>query len=129
MQAQHAQVMAGLLELNVDDKADKQNHSEGQHAQRSRWSRGRRFLVGHNTDDAHKIQTIPRSIALHVTRLHPDTKPDDLRRLLKGKFPEVECVSHPSQFPEKYASMKVSILKENFAEAWKRESLPKGVLV
>ena len=56
-----------------------------------------------------------------MTRLSPDTQPDDLKKYLEAKFPEVICEEHESKRPELYKSMKVSIKQEHYKEAWKKD--------
>lgn len=90
-------------------------------------TRGRQFLVG--GDDTNNILTVPKYISLHVSRLSPGTKPEDLKTFLISNFPEVTCEPHQSKHPDLYASIKVNIKKEHFANAWKIEVWPNGALV
>ncbi|KAG5862669.1 hypothetical protein JTB14_003660 [Gonioctena quinquepunctata] len=87
----------------------------------------RKFLVG-NTESS-TIETIPRKVYLHVTRLKTGTKPDDLKMFLNSKLPGVKCEVHPSRKPELYSSMKVIIDRELLNEAWKRETWPNGSMI
>lgn len=90
--------------------------------------RNRRYVVGKN-DDNKTVTAVPKYTSLHVTRLAPNTKTEDLKMILINKFPEVTCEEHPSKQPSLYTSMKVTIKQENFREAWKREIWPNGALV
>lgn len=90
--------------------------------------RRRRFVVGGNNDNS-TIQTVPRLVALHVTRLDPSTTPDQIKNLLKSRFPEVECELHTSKRPDLYSSMKISINREHLKQAWQREVWPAGAII
>lgn len=90
--------------------------------------RRRNFVVG-QCNEAGTIQTVPKLVSLHVTRLHPSTKTSDLVGILKNKFPDVSCEVHASKYPDKYTSMKVTIRQEHLKEAWKREIWPSGAIV
>lgn len=90
--------------------------------------KNRKFLVG-NTDGPCEVETVPRLVALHVTRLKPATKPEDLKKFLEKSLAGVECHAHASKQPEIYGSMKVIIKRELLKDAWKREVWPNGALV
>lgn len=90
--------------------------------------RNRRYVVGKN-DDNKTVTAVPTYTSLHVTRLAPNTKPEDLKRILINTFPGVTCEEHPSKQPSLYMSMKVTIKQENVREAWKREIWPNGALI
>ncbi|CAG9821546.1 unnamed protein product [Phaedon cochleariae] len=90
--------------------------------------RKRRFLVG-NTDSTCEVETIPRLVQLHVTRLKPGTQPQDLQRFLAEKLLGVKCEEHPSRRPDIYASMKVTIDRQWLKTAWTRETWPNGAIV
>lgn len=89
----------------------------------------RRFVVGGNNDEAIEIKAIPKYVSLHVTRLRPNTKPEELKKMLLNEFPEVQCESHLSKYPELYSSMKVTIKQEHFKKAWRKSVWPEGALV
>lgn len=90
--------------------------------------RRKRFVVGGN-DTNKDIQTIPKYTSLHVTRLEPSTKPEQLEAFLRDLFPGVSCEKLESKHPETYASLKVNIKQDHFKQAWKREVWPEGALV
>jgi len=75
------------------------------------------------------LQTVPKRVALHVSRLSQDTKPEDLRQILIKEFPEVLCETNQSKHPQLYASVKVTINQINFKKAWRKDVWPKGALV
>lgn len=89
----------------------------------------RQFVLGQNDEVNRTIQTVPKFVSLHITRLHPSTKPEELQNMLRDKFPDVTCEPHVSKYPDKYASIKVSIRQENFKDAWNRNVWPAGSLV
>lgn len=126
MQAQTTAKFKEIQSLNEDNKSEVSNEWQ---QQRSRQKRNRRFVVGGNSDANTDIQTVPKLISFHVTRLKPTTKPDDLKKMLVKEFPEVICEKHSSKFPDLYASMKVTIRQDNFKKAWRRDSWPDGALV
>lgn len=78
----------------------------------------RRFVVGGNNDESIVIKAVPKYISLHVTRLRPNTKREELKEMLLTEFPEVQCETHLSKYPELYSSMKVTIKQEHFKKAW-----------
>ena len=88
----------------------------------------RRFFVGRGADTMN-VKTIPKFYSLHVTRLAPDTKPEDLQNSLKDIFPEVFCESIQSKHPEIYSSIKVTMNQDNFKKAWNKELWPNGAIV
>lgn len=98
----------------------------------SSWQYGRRktrrFVVGRN-EGSNQVQAVPKYAALHVTRLAPGTKPEQLKAFLEPNFPQVQCEMHQSKHPELYTSMKVTIRQEDFRNAWKREVWPNGALI
>lgn len=100
--------------------------NEGEWMQQKR--RRRHFVVGSNSENS-SIQTVPKLVSLHVTRLDPSVTPDQMKTLLISRFPEVECESHVSKRPELYSSIKVSIDRNHLKEAWQRDVWPAGTLV
>lgn len=90
--------------------------------------RSRKFIVGQNKEIQH-IQGVPKRLSLHVTRLAPNTKPEELKNFLIDKFPEVTCEPHNSKHPDIYKSMKVSINQENLKNVWRKDVWPNGALV
>lgn len=91
--------------------------------------KSRRFLVGRNEDSRDQIQAVPKYVPLHVTRLVPGTRPDQLRKFLEPNFDGVTCEEHISKHPQLYSSMKVTVRQEDFKNIWKKEVWPNGVLV
>ncbi|CAG9817124.1 unnamed protein product [Phaedon cochleariae] len=100
--AQSANKLNELQNLGNEDE----EHWEKVEPRRSR-NNNRRFVVGRN-DENTGISTVAKLVSLHVTRLHPTTKPDDLKKILINNFPEGSCKSHMSKHPELYASMKIT---------------------
>nr|CAI5869955.1 unnamed protein product [Callosobruchus analis] len=90
--------------------------------------RKRRFIVGRN-QNLNSVQTVPKYISLHVSRLQPNTKSEDLEQILNATFPGVSCELHVSMHPEIYASMKVNIRSNQLKDAWKKDVWPNGAIV
>ncbi|KAG5881273.1 hypothetical protein JTB14_003744 [Gonioctena quinquepunctata] len=110
----------------VDPLEREQGDSEGWHQVQQK--RKRRYLVG-RTEQECEVETVPRLVSLHVTRLKPNTKPDELKSFLQTNLPSAECEAHPSKRPDIYASAKVTISRELLKKAWRREVWPNGALV
>ncbi|KAK9886328.1 hypothetical protein WA026_015840 [Henosepilachna vigintioctopunctata] len=53
----------------------------------------RSVIVGQNLKNS-AVRGIPKHVSLHVTRLEPNTKPEDLKALLISNFPEVIVELH-----------------------------------
>lgn len=134
-------VNAAVTEALISSKMQEIQHLESQQAVNktqnatnfnSDWHevrrRQRRFVVGRNEENT-QIQTIPKFTHLHVTRLAPGTKPEQLQAFLKPNFPDVQCEIHLSKHPEIYTSMKVKIRQDDFKKAWKREVWPSEAIV
>nr|CAI5839820.1 unnamed protein product [Callosobruchus analis] len=89
--------------------------------------RRRRFIVGRN-QNLNTVQTVPKYMSLHVSRLQRNTKPEELEQMLNESFPGVSCEPHISMHPEIYASMKVNIRSDQLKDAWKKDVWPNGIL-
>ncbi|KAG5886302.1 hypothetical protein JTB14_035715 [Gonioctena quinquepunctata] len=102
-------VIGNIQNLHKEEIYQRQNQyinnssDEWSHVQNKR--KRRKFLVG-RTEDTCVVETIPKVVSLHVTRLHPKTKPIDLKNFLALHIPDVECEPHNSRKPEVYSSMK-----------------------
>ncbi|KAK5650246.1 hypothetical protein RI129_001275 [Pyrocoelia pectoralis] len=89
-------------------------------------------IVGELNIDHTKVslRASPKQAYLHVYRLHPDTKVDDLCSYLKPTFPEVSCEQLKSLHPESYSSFKIKLnylhyfFKENINLLWLFASYP-----
>ncbi|KAG5884475.1 hypothetical protein JTB14_019013 [Gonioctena quinquepunctata] len=71
----------------------------------------RSFLVGQNEEN-YEVQTVPRYVSLHVTRLRPNTKPEDLRKIIEPHLPGMSCEIHKSKRRDIYESMKVTLRRD-----------------
>lgn len=78
---------------------------------------------------SNKLKVVARKAFLHVTRLDPATKCEDLVDFIKDIFPEVECEQLQSKHPNSYASFRVAIAVSNIDSALKPDVWPTGVLV
>ncbi|KAK5645169.1 hypothetical protein RI129_006469 [Pyrocoelia pectoralis] len=75
------------------------------------------------------LKAAPKLAFLHVYRLHPDTKSDDVINFLKPTFSEVTCEQLRSVKPESYSSFKVTIDNSNLTKAMNPASWPKGTCI
>lgn len=76
------------------------------------------IIVGTGQDSVSQpIKGVPKCVELHVYRLEPHTKGEQLTEMLKPNFPEVTCEQLTSKHPEIYSSFKVSIHQNNFKDA------------
>ncbi|KAG5864312.1 hypothetical protein JTB14_025550 [Gonioctena quinquepunctata] len=112
---------------------EENTENESAHFRNGAWSqvnprKKRKFLVG-KTETPCNVETVPKMVSLHVTRLKPGTKPEELEKFLEGRLEGVSCETHQSKMPDLYASMKVCIKCELLKTAWKRETWPSGALV
>lgn len=129
-----AQVQANLklnevlnLGANATDRKEHENENGWTEVRRNRPKR--RFVIGGNNDNMKAIQTVPKMVTLHVSRLQPDVNINEFETLVKSKFSEAKCEPHVSRYPEVYSSVKVTIKQTNLKDAWKKEAWPEGALV
>ena len=89
------------------------------------------LVVGSNKSETvtTKIKGVPKTVSLHVCRLSPDTKTDELISYLKPKYPEVNCEQLNSKQPNLYASFKVDIFEENLTSALDPNNWPKDACI
>lgn len=88
--------------------------------------RNNNVVMGSKVSD---IKTVPKFIDIHVYRLHPNTKSEDLCKYLKSSFPEVICDTISSKHPDQYTSFKVSVYQSNFKKAMQPEVWPAGACI
>lgn len=120
-----AQIANKIQELqNINDDIGRNDGGGWQTQGRRR----RRFVVGRN-ESTTSISTVPKLAYLHVSRLAPTTKPDDLKKMLSVTFPDVLCEAHPSKHPDIYTSVKVTIQQKDLKNAWRRDIWPLGAIV
>ena len=60
-----------------------------------------------------KLKGVPKSCSLHVYRLTPDTKCEDVIDFLKTKLEVLSCVKLDSKQPHIYSSFRVDIYEES----------------
>ncbi|KAJ4440753.1 hypothetical protein ANN_08977, partial [Periplaneta americana] len=66
-----------------------------------------------NDASVSKLHGVPKYVPLHVYRLAPETKTDEVIEFIKPSFPEVKVEKLTSRHPELYSSFKVDIYAEN----------------
>lgn len=130
LHAQQKSLMQDIVTLPVptDINKSKGNNDDWLTVKPKNKRNNRKFVVGTN-EQLSNIQAVPKFISLHVSRLQPGAKPEDMKSLLLDKFPEVICEKLQSKHPQIYSSMKVSIQKVNLDKAWNKEIWPNGALV
>ena len=89
------------------------------------------FVIGSNNSTQNNVtlKTVPKKAFLYVSRLHPDTTCQNLMNFLKPKFPEIQCASLESKYPDNYSSFKVTINLENNKVAMDSATWPDGAYV
>lgn len=112
----------------LDSQNSNKINTEWQTTRKRNRPKKRKFVVGCGGSNL-EVKTIPKYTHLHVSRLHPSTKPENLQKLLIATFPEVQCELLKSKHPLIYSSIKVSIYQENFEKAWCKDIWPDGALV
>lgn len=85
--------------------------------------------VGNESQTETKVKGVPKTIDLHVYRIHPKTSAEDLKDMLKPHFGEVVTEALESRNPEIYSSFKVTIFRENFEKAMDATLWPKNTCV
>lgn len=75
------------------------------------------------------VKAIQKKTALFVSRISTDTTLDQFTSMVKQSFPEAECQSVKSRFPDKYSSFKVVINENNFEMASNSNTWPKGAYI
>lgn len=78
--------------------------------------RRQNLIVGTNSKDTN-IRGVEKKVALHVCRIEPSIKTEELQSFLQSSFPEVICEKLNSKFPDIYSSFKVTISQNNFKSA------------
>ena len=88
-------------------------------------------VVGSNNENSitNKLQGVPKTVSLHVYRLAPGTKAEQLTEFLKPDYPEVTCEVLASRHPELYASFKITIFEENAKSVMDPNIWPKNMCV
>ncbi|KAG5870589.1 hypothetical protein JTB14_010833 [Gonioctena quinquepunctata] len=117
-----------IQELQYMDQHHEDHEEKSDNWREVTHKKQRRFVMGKNVS-SNTICTVPQLVHLHVTRLNPNTEPDELKKMLEPNFSEVSCERHNSKHPDPYTSMKVTIKHENMRKAWKGEVWPNGALV
>ncbi|KAG5864348.1 hypothetical protein JTB14_014469 [Gonioctena quinquepunctata] len=93
-----------------------------------KYNKRRKYLVG-QSEQTGEIETVPKMVTLHVTRLKPNTKPNELKKFLGKSVPDIQCEPHTPERPDIYSSMRITIKREDLKNARRREVWPNGALV
>lgn len=135
------QVAVAILENETRTKCNKYinlvQNDEPQH-KNQQWKEvtnrrsKRQLIVGNNKKievNGVAVKGVPKTVILHVYRVEPSMKPDDLKTLLIPHFPEVICEAITPKHPHLYSSFKVHIYEQNFDEAMDPQKWPSGAYV
>lgn len=76
-----------------------------------------------------KLQGVPKYVPLHLYRVAPDTKAENVVDFLKPSFPEVKVEGLTSKHPEQYASFKVFIYEHNMETALDSNIWPENACI
>lgn len=124
---------ASISNCNNDTKLPAESVStngKGLWSQVVKSNRKRVTVVGKSEkSDAPKLQGVPKITSLHVYRLPPSTKAENIINLLKPSFPEAKCEQLQSRHPEVYSSFKVDIFEDNLDSALNPNMWPNNVCV
>lgn len=80
----------------------------------------RALIVGNKSNEEaenSKLIGVPKTVALHVYRLSPNTTEEQVVDFLKHDFSEVKCEKLKSRNPDLYSSFKVEINENNLESA------------
>ena len=90
----------------------------------------RQEVVGKKTLETNsRLRGVPKSISLHVYRLAPDTKIDEIVEYLKPTLPVLACEQLQSRNPLIYSSFKIDISDENLEVALNPDTWPDNACV
>lgn len=82
-----------------------------------------------NSDNSMKLKGVSKVVSLHVYRLDPETKSDDLIEFLKSDFPVMSCEKLNSRYPDLYASFKIDITEDCLQTALNPEIWPMNACI
>ncbi|KAJ3645105.1 hypothetical protein Zmor_022792 [Zophobas morio] len=89
----------------------------------------RKAVVGCFAAAGCSLKAIPKLMDLHVYRLHPDTKKEDVLTFVKSHFPEAKCEELEAKHKGEYSSFKLSVYADNFGKALDPNIWPVGACV
>lgn len=84
-------------------------------------------IVGKSSSS--NLKAVPKFVDIHVYRLHPETRCEELTAYLRPNFPEVICTSLKPKHEGQYASFKISVYQQNFSKAMNAELWPEGTCI
>lgn len=89
-----------LKTLSKDVSTDKKDEWSRAISRKSKRKNNRPALVAGNSQNSTTVQGMEKQKAFHVSRLHPDTKVEDLKNFLNKKFINSTCEKLESKYPE-----------------------------
>nr|CAI5834652.1 unnamed protein product [Callosobruchus analis] len=96
--------------------------------QRGNGNKRRSLVIGSGSGSG-SVRGVEKQISLHVTRLHPNTKTDDMESMVKSNFPEAVVEKLNSKYSDVYSSFKVMISENNFKSALDADKWPKNACI
>lgn len=75
------------------------------------------------------LKGAPRVTSLHLTRLDPGTKAEDVQKFSSQICQIIQCVQLTSKFPEAYSSFKLTVAYEDVDMLLNPDLWPKGTLI
>lgn len=85
-------------------------------------------ITGSNTHITN-FRAVSKKTEVFVSRLHPATTTDQIRAYLCKEFPEIECESLTSKYPENYASFKITVNADNYTCIMNPDVWPDGTFI
>lgn len=76
-----------------------------------------------------KLQTVPKSVFVHIYRLHPNTKTNDVLEYVQPMFPEAKCEALVPKHQGVYSSFKLEVYRENINKILDDSIWPPGTCV
>lgn len=118
-------------DVNKETKKTKTQYSNLQKKKKSLDKN--RPIIGIGNNDNQNSNIVLKSVSklafLHVYKLHPETKVDDLREYLIQRFPEIQVEKLTSKYPEHYSSFKITLNESHLSDAMNPEIWPENTHV
>lgn len=91
--------------------------------------RGRGNPIRGSSENQSVLKGVPRMTSLHLTRLDPGTKAEDVQKFSSQLCRIIQCVQLTSKFPEAYSSFKLTVAYEDVDMLLNPDLWPKGALI
>nr|CAI5842124.1 unnamed protein product [Callosobruchus analis] len=125
-ETQEKMKMKQIIRLNdsgppVHNAENKQNDGGWETVKKNRRNRKQNVIIGNNSSG---VQGIEKRSFLHVSRVKPDTKVEDMELFLKVNFPGVTVEKWDSKYPNIYSSFKIGISQSQYESAMSPDKWP-----